>query len=140
MRPVIAVGPTVGVSCSAIGAVLAGGDSGCDSMVFIALSADAAGKPLALGVVGAFVTPDNSEAEFSILLRSDLKGTGLGKLLMEKIITYCKERKIGNVIGLVLRENQGMRGLATKLGFATKTDPDDDMVTVSLKLAASEPA
>ena len=89
---------------------------------------------MALGVVDAFVSPDNDEAEFSILLRSDLKGTGLGKRLMQKIIAYCKERKIQRVVGLILRENHAMRGLATHLGFATRSDPDDDMVTMTLHL------
>lgn len=103
-------------------------------MVFIALCADASGRPQALGVVEAFASPDNDEAEFSILLRSDLKGTGLGKRLMQKIIAYCRGRKIRYVVGLVLRENQAMRGLATHLGFATRRDPDDDMVTMTLHL------
>lgn len=105
-------------------------------MVFVALCADTSGRPQALGVVDAFVSPDNDEAEFSILLRSDLKGTGLGKRLMQKIIAYCGERKIHRVVGLILRENHAMRGLATHLGFATRTDPDDDMVTMTLQLPA----
>ena len=109
-------------------------------MVFVALVADAAGQPVALGVVDAFVSPDHREAEFSILLRSDTKGSGLGKALMEKIIAYCKSRGIESVVGLVLKENSGMRGLATRLGFKTRSDPDDDMVTVTLHLPADGPA
>lgn len=107
-------------------------------MVFVALAAGTAGTPVALGLVDAFVSPDRREAEFAILLRSDLKGTGLGKLLMQKIISYCRERKIGRIVGFVLRENQGMRGLAARLEFATEINADEDMVTVALGLAATE--
>lgn len=109
-------------------------------MVFIALSANSAGNPVALGVVDAFVSPDHSEAEYSILLRSDMKGTGLGKALMQKIIAYCKGREIHSIIGLVLKENAGMRGLAKHLGFSTRSDPDDDMVTMTLDLKSKEAA
>lgn len=104
-------------------------------MVFIALVARDDGSPLALGVVDAFVSADHSEAEYSILLRSDTKGSGLGKALMQKVIAYCRERDITSVVGLVLKENHGMRGLAKHLGFSTRSDPDDDMVTVTLRLA-----
>ena len=35
---------------------------------------------------------------------------------------------------MVRRDNQPMRGLCTRLGFSSRTDPDDDMVTVTLPL------
>ena len=103
-------------------------------MTFIALSAGEDGKPEALGVVDALAAPDRTEAEYSIMLRSDLKGTGLGKIMMEKIIAYCRSQKFGKVVGMVLRNNQPMRGLCTRLGFSCRADPDDDMVTMTLPL------
>jgi acetyltransferase len=107
-------------------------------MAFIALGTDSHGAIQALGMVDAFVSPDLSEAEFSIMLRSDLKGTGLGKLLMQKIIRYCESRNVRTIVGLVLKKNPGMRGLATRLGFVTSSsDEDDDMVTVTLRLGTA---
>jgi len=67
-------------------------------------------------------------------VRSDLKGAGLGKVLMNKIIDYTREKGRERLMGVVLRKNTGMRGLATRLGFTTDDDPDDDMVTVRLSL------
>ena len=82
-----------------------------------------------------------AEAEFSILLRSDLKRAGLGAALMRKIKGYCERRGIETLVGLVLKQNHGMRGLATHLGFATAVDPDDeDMITVRLALQPGQKA
>ena len=103
-------------------------------MSFIAIAEGADGKPEALGVVDAMGMSDRTEMEYSIILRSDLKGAGLGKALMEKIIAYARSQGALKLVGMVLRNNQGMRGLCTRLGFSTKSDPEDDMVTVTLTL------
>lgn len=103
-------------------------------MSFIALAEGGEGQPEALGVVDAMGMSDRTEMEYSIILRSDLKGAGLGKALMEKIIAYARSQGAQKLVGMVLRNNQGMRGLCTRLGFSTKSDPEDDMVTVTLIL------
>ena len=66
-------------------------------------------------------------------MRSDLKGQGLGRLLLEEIVGYCQRRGIREIWGEVLRENAPMLGLVRKLGFATKTDPDDPSVMIVTK-------
>ena len=104
-------------------------------MAFIA-SVDE-GKPTAetWGVVRAIADPDNMEAEFAILMRSDLKGRGLGSLLMKKIIRYCAARGTGVLTGAVLRGNERMLGLARELGFTLAYDNDAGVVQVNLPLA-----
>jgi acetyltransferase len=101
---------------------------------FIAVAASNDGKPEALGLVDAFLSPDWDEAEYSILVRSELAGTGLGKALMMKIITYCRAHGVGSLFGLVLRENSRMLDLCGRLGFAKVPYQDDDMVKVVLPL------
>ena len=103
-------------------------------MTFIALAPGEGDRLEALGVVDALAFADRSEAEYSIMLRSDLKGTGLGKLLMERIIAYCRAQKFGKVVGMVLKNNQPMRNLCRRLGFICTSEPDDDMVTLTLPL------
>ena len=81
-----------------------------------------------LGAVRAMVDPDNIAAEFGVIVRSDLKGSGLGHRLMVKIIEYLRERGTQRIVGTVLRENTGMLELARGLGFqesAVPGDPDD---------------
>lgn len=103
-------------------------------MTFIALTAGEDGQPEALGVVDAIGGWDPAEAEFSIIVRSDLKGAGLGKVLMNKIIGYTRAQGRERLMGVILRNNKRMRGLATHMGFKIDTDPDDDMVTARLDL------
>ena len=57
-------------------------------MAFIATRKDANGNEETLGVARAICDPDNREAEFGILVRSDLKGEGLGDLLLRKLVAY----------------------------------------------------
>ncbi|MBM3521865.1 MAG: GNAT family N-acetyltransferase, partial [Alphaproteobacteria bacterium] len=63
-------------------------------------------------------------AEFAVIVRSDLKGRGLGRLLMDRIITHARGRGVGEIVGDILRENTGMLALARDLGFELADDPD----------------
>ena len=81
-----------------------------------------------LGTVRAATDPDNTSAEFGVIVRSDLKGTGLGTRLMRKLIDTLREQGTQRIVGTVLRENTGMLELARRLGFkeaAHATDADD---------------
>lgn len=64
-------------------------------MAFIATRKDAHGRPETLDVVRTVADPDNAKAEFAIIIRSDLKGEGVGSLLMDKMIRYCRDRGTG---------------------------------------------
>lgn len=103
-------------------------------MAFIATAPDAEGTFETLGVVRAATKPDNSVAEFAIIVRSDQKGVGLGRLLMEKIIHYCRERGTGAIAGQALLDNKGMQGLAEKLGFDVWRNTDDEIAEMRLEL------
>ena len=48
------------------------------------------GNPETLGVVRTSTKPDNSSAEFAIIVRSDMKGTGLGSVITSYSIHYTK--------------------------------------------------
>jgi hypothetical protein len=58
-------------------------------MAFIATGSDPVRRAETLGVARALADPDNVEAEFGIIVRSDLKGGGLGERLMRKLIGTC---------------------------------------------------
>jgi acetyltransferase len=110
-------------------------------MAFIAVAAGRGGAPQTLGVVRAIADPDGASAEFGILVRSDLKGKGLGTLLMEKIVRYCRDRDIGQLVGDVLAANPGMLALARDLGFEIVPGPDPQVLNARLVLrAAARPA
>lgn len=103
-------------------------------MAFIATRSGPEGHPETLGVVRAITDPDNQRAEFAVLVRTDMKGQGLGELLMRKIIAYCRQRGTREIVGDILRENQAMRALATELGFKSTGGMGHDVVEVRLPL------
>jgi len=109
-------------------------------MAFIATIPGPEGGHETIGVVRAATKPDNSSAEFAIVVRSDQKGQGLGKLLMKKIIAYCQGRGTGAIHGQALLENKGMQGLAEKVGFDVWRNTDDEVAEMHLDLWKATPA
>ncbi len=87
-----------------------------------------------LGVVRARADPDGERAEYAIIVRSDMKGAGLGSLLTRKMIDYCRARGIGELFGTVLAENRPMRELAADFSFTTRGTGDGTTVEIVLKL------
>lgn len=90
----------------------------------------------AAGAVRLHAGPDHVEAEYAILLRSDLKGLGLGRALMELILDWARADGLKRVHSQVLAENGPMLALCRSLGFEITLDPEDTSVRkVSLDLA-----
>jgi acetyltransferase len=72
------------------------------------------------GGVRISADPDNEEAEFAILLRREMTGSGLGPMMMRRIIDYARKRGIRRLHGEVLSDNTPMLRLAAAFGFSTK--------------------
>ncbi|MDK9721841.1 MAG: bifunctional acetate--CoA ligase family protein/GNAT family N-acetyltransferase [Rhodospirillales bacterium] len=105
-------------------------------MAFIASLFDEQGEPQTLGVVRTVTDADETEAEFAIAIRSDMKGQGLGRRLMEKIIAYHRrEKPVRRIHGTILAENKPMQELAKRLGFVIKDGPEPDVVLAELYLS-----
>ncbi|WMJ70966.1 bifunctional acetate--CoA ligase family protein/GNAT family N-acetyltransferase [Stenotrophomonas sp. 24(2023)] len=83
-----------------------------------------------LGAVRLHADADYQRGEYGILIRSDLKGHGIGWRLMTIMIEYAKWLGLDVVEGQVLRENSTMLAMCQSLGFTTKLDPDDPTVMV----------
>lgn len=106
-------------------------------MALIATETKPDGSIRTLGVARAVADPDNETAEFAVAVRSDQKGKGLGRLLMERLIAYVRSRGTHWIVGEALRENTGMIALAKAVGF-TVTSTDDPGV-VAFRLPLDEP-
>jgi acetyltransferase len=104
-------------------------------MAFLATSPTDDGDNETLGVARAVSDPNFDTAEFAVIIRSDLKGQGLGHALLDKLVRYWRERGLRRIVGRVSAENQAMLGLATKLGFTSRRLPDDDTVEIVKDLA-----
>src|SRR3974390_1888674 len=97
------------------------------AMAFIALE-EATGQML--GVVRIHADSEYRSGEYAILVRSDLKGHGLGWLLMELMIEYARAEGLESIRGQVLQENRTMLQMCRQLGFQITSDPEDSSILV----------
>ena len=103
-------------------------------MALIATRRRADGRWETLGVARSHATPDRGSAEFAVIVRSDLKGQGLGGVLMAKLIAHCRAQGIGEMRGETLADNGKMLKMARCLGFTLVPDVDGTTVWLSLDL------
>ncbi len=80
------------------------------------------------GVVRIIADPDNEEAEYAIMVRSDMKGKGLGYRLMTEILDHARARGLKKVFGDVMRENGPMLHMAEDLGFKVAPSAEDPSI------------
>jgi acetyltransferase len=86
-----------------------------------------------LGVARTVANPEGDRAEFAVMVRSDMKGHGLGFQLMKDILAHARKRGIKTVYGDVLAENTTMLHMAAELGF-TRSVEAGDVVQISIEL------
>ncbi|VWX55772.1 Acetyltransferase [Burkholderiales bacterium 8X] len=104
-------------------------------MAFIAEAPGADGQPEMLGVARSIADPDGIEAEFALLVRSDLKGQGLGTLLFRLMIEHAKARGYQRLWAVTMHENQRMLRLAHAMGCTARIDRSDPALrTLTLDL------
>ncbi len=89
-----------------------------------------------MGVVRLHADANHERGEYAILLRSDLKGQGLGWELMRLMIEWARAEGLRVIAGEVLRENMAMLEVCRRLGFDIRPEPDDpEIQIVSLDVA-----
>ena len=89
-------------------------------MAFVAL--DKEQKEL-LGVARLAADPDYGKGEYAIIVRSDLKGTGIGWALMRHLIDYAEKEGLRELVGDVLASNERMLDMCRALGFRDRRGP-----------------
>lgn len=92
------------------------------AMAFLAVD-EANGEML--GAVRLHADPNLENAEYGILLRSDMKNQGLGWMLMQLLIDYARSEGIKRITGQVLNENSTMLRMCREMGFSERADPED---------------
>jgi acetyltransferase len=92
-----------------------------------------------MGAVRLHADANHETGEYAILMRSDLKGIGLGWELMRLMIEWAKAEGLTMVEGQVLRENTTMLDMCRNLGFDIRSDPHDpDIKVVRLPVGSLE--
>jgi RimJ/RimL family protein N-acetyltransferase len=97
------------------------------AMAFIAIDED---TDTMLGVVRLHRDEDHAGGEYAVIVRSALKGRGLGWLLMQRMIAYARALGLKNVHGQVLGENTTMLRMCAELGFEIRDDPGSKGIKV----------
>lgn len=83
----------------------------------------------------AVISDGLREAEFSIIVGRPLRGYGLARHLMRRVIEWCRKKRLDAVYGDVLAYNSAMLELARQLGFELYESPgESDLTRVRLRL------
>lgn len=90
-----------------------------------------------LGVARLVADPDHVSGEFAVIVRSDLKRQGLGRLLMARLIDYGRDSGLREMVGEALPDNQRLLAMVRALGFTVTHDSDG---TVKLRLILDDSA
>jgi acetyltransferase len=98
------------------------------AMAFIAID-EASGEMTGVGRLHANSAYDT--AEFAVLVRSDLKGQGLGWLLMQTMVQYARAEGLRTIEGQVLNENTTMLRMCMELGFTISPDSNEPNISVA---------
>ncbi len=102
------------------------------AMAFIAIE-ETTGKML--GVVRLHTDADFASAEYAVLVRSDLKGMGLGWMLMKMIIEYAPRRRRACDPRSGAEPEPAMLDMCKRLGFTSARSAELDISLVVLPIA-----
>jgi acetyltransferase len=105
-------------------------------LAFVAL--EAASGALA-GVARYASDPDHEDAEFGVMVRTDLQGRGLGAALMQWLVRTARAEGLKRIHGLILAENVQMLELCRELSFVLDRQ-DTDPSVIRARLDLSNPA
>jgi RimJ/RimL family protein N-acetyltransferase len=97
------------------------------------------GEALVACVGRLSIDPSANRAEFAVLVSRFLIGKGLGRLLMNQLISWGQARGLSEIYGDVLDENSAMLSLADSLGFKREMLPDDPGI-IRVRLPLKQPA
>ena len=88
-----------------------------ERLALVVIGTDGCGRREVLAVGRAHTSADTTTAELALLVRSNLKGLGLGAALLARLIAHCRHRGISQLVAEVLQQNGRMLRLAKRFGF-----------------------
>jgi acetyltransferase len=111
-------------------------------MAFVAVRAPPPGQPAQTVGVARLVRETDDTGEFAVIVQGEMRGTGLARHLMGRLIDWARAQGVREVVGQVLADNQPMLGFIRHLGFSLRHMPDDASVMearLSLPLPTERP-
>ncbi|MDX1610317.1 MAG: bifunctional acetate--CoA ligase family protein/GNAT family N-acetyltransferase [Halofilum sp. (in: g-proteobacteria)] len=86
------------------------------------------GAETEIGVARYVTNPDGTSCEFALVIADAWQGRGLGTRLMQRLMEVARECGLQTIEGEVLADNAGMLQLMDRLGFSSRTDPEDHSI------------
>jgi len=89
-----------------------------------------------VGVARLVCEVGSAEGEFAVVVQPDVKGRGLARHLMQRLIDWARARNMSAVVGQVLADNTPMLAFVRGLGFTLHRMPQEEgLVEARLVLA-----
>ena len=76
---------------------------------------------------------DNRRAEYSVTIRSDKQGLGLGRICFERVLDYARSRGIEESLGQRAGREQRHAGLGAPIRIYLPRDPDAAEIMITEK-------
>ena len=96
-------------------------------MALIALTEEQ-DKEIEVGVTRYNINPDGESCEFALVVADQIRGKGLGRILMIALMDIARSKGLKVIEGEVLSNNVGMLKLMERLDFTILPNPEDDSV------------
>jgi acetyltransferase len=88
-----------------------------------------------VGVARLVAESDGTTGEFAVIVQADLKGKGLARRLIQRLIDWARARGMVAMIGQVLADNAPMLAFVRRLGFSVRRLPEEpDVMEARLEL------
>ncbi len=108
-------------------------------MAFVAVRAMGDGPPQTVGVARLVREPYAPRGEFAVVVEGALKGQGVGRRLMQRLIDWGRAQGLHEIEGQVLAENAPMLAFMRRLGFTLHRSADDpEIVDATLVLTPDQ--
>lgn len=105
-------------------------------MAFVAVN-DSTGETV--GVSRLVSDPDGAQGEFAVVVQPDMKGRGLARHLMQRLIDWGTSQGMAEIVGQVLSDNQPMLAFVRRLGFSVRRiTGEEDVVEARLPLQSEK--
>jgi acetyltransferase len=103
-------------------------------MALVAECKDDRGRTQIIGMGQLTKLQGTNDGEFAILISDQYQRTGLGTELLSRLIQIGRDEKLERIVAEILPENEGMRRICQKLGFAFSRVPGSNTIFAELAL------
>jgi acetyltransferase len=86
-----------------------------------------------IGVARYVIDPDRVNCEFAIVVADAWQKRGIGKRLMNALISHLQVSGVKQISGYVLKSNSAMRKFVKQMDFAETNIPDDQSILLVTK-------